>query len=32
VQVTRGLRAGDQVILNPPKGLKDGSRVKIAEK
>lgn len=32
VQVTRGLQAGDKVVLNPPKGLKDGSRVKIAEK
>ena len=32
VQVTRGLQAGDRVVLNPPKGLKDGSRVKIAEK
>jgi len=32
VQVTRGLQAGNKVVLNPPKGLKDGSRVKIAEK
>ena len=32
VQVTRGLQAGDRVVLNPPKGLKNGSRVKIAEK
>jgi multidrug efflux pump subunit AcrA (membrane-fusion protein) len=32
VQVTRGLQAGDKVVLNPPKGLKDGSRVRIAEK
>ena len=32
VQVTRGLQAGDKVVLNPPKGLKNGSRVKIAEK
>jgi RND family efflux transporter MFP subunit len=32
VQVTRGLQVGDKVVLNPPKGLKDGSRVKIAEK
>jgi RND family efflux transporter MFP subunit len=32
VQITRGLQAGDKVALNPPKGLKDGSRVKIAEK
>lgn len=32
VQITRGLQAGDKVVLNPPKGLKNGSRVKIAEK
>jgi HlyD family secretion protein len=32
VQVTRGLQAGDKVVLNPPKGLKDGSRVKVADK
>ena len=32
VQVTRGLQAGDRVVLNPPKGLKNGNRVKIAEK
>ncbi len=32
VQVSRGLQAGDKVILNPPKGLKDGNRVKVAEK
>jgi RND family efflux transporter MFP subunit len=32
VQVVRGLQPGDKVVLNPPKGLKDGSRVKVAEK
>jgi len=32
VQVIRGLQAGDKVVLNPPKGLKNGSRIKIAEK
>jgi RND family efflux transporter MFP subunit len=30
--VTGGVRAGDRVVLNPPKGLKSGSRVKQAEK
>ena len=32
VQITQGLQAGERVVLNPPQGLKDGSRVKIAEK
>lgn len=32
VEITSGLKAGDKVVLNPPKGLKDGSRVKVAEK
>ena len=30
--VTGGVKAGDRVVLNPPKGLKAGSRVKQAEK
>ncbi|HET6490121.1 MAG TPA: efflux RND transporter periplasmic adaptor subunit [Syntrophales bacterium] len=30
--VTGGVKAGDRVVLNPPKGLKSGSRVKQAEK
>ncbi len=30
--VTSGVKAGDRVVLNPPKGLKSGSRVKQAEK
>ena len=30
--VTGGVKAGDRVVLNPPKGLKTGSRVKQAEK
>jgi RND family efflux transporter MFP subunit len=30
--VTDGVKAGDRVVLNPPKGLKTGSRVKQAEK
>jgi multidrug efflux pump subunit AcrA (membrane-fusion protein) len=32
VEITSGLKAGDKVVLNPPKGLKDGTRVKVAEK
>ena len=30
--VTGGVKAGDRVVLNPPRGLKSGSRVKQAEK
>ena len=30
--VTGGVKAGDRVVLNPPKGLETGSRVKQAEK
>jgi RND family efflux transporter MFP subunit len=30
--VTGGVKAGDRVVLNPPKGLKSGSRVKQTEK
>ena len=30
--VAGGVKAGDRVVLNPPKGLKSGSRVKQAEK
>ena len=32
IEITQGLQAGEKVVLNPPKGLKDGSRVKVAEK
>jgi RND family efflux transporter MFP subunit len=32
VEITSGLKAGDKVVLNPSKGLKDGNRVKVAEK
>ncbi len=32
VEIASGLKAGDKVVLNPSKGLKDGSRVKVAEK
>jgi hypothetical protein len=26
-----GLKAGDRVVVKPPKELKDGSRIKVAE-
>jgi RND family efflux transporter MFP subunit len=32
VEITSGLKAGDKVVLQPPQGLQDGSRVKVAEK
>ncbi len=32
VEVTEGLKPGDRVVINPPKGLKDGSKIKIAER
>ena len=32
VEILSGLKAGDRVVVNPPKGLKDGSRIKVAER
>lgn len=32
VEVTGGLQAGDRVILKPPGRLRDGSRIRVAEK
>src|SRR4030043_515738 len=32
MEVTEGLKPGDRVVINPPKGLKDGSKIKIAER
>jgi RND family efflux transporter MFP subunit len=32
VEILSGLKAGDRVVITPPKGLKDGSRIKIAER
>jgi RND family efflux transporter MFP subunit len=32
VEVLNGLKAGDRVVVKPPKRLQDGSRIKIAEK
>jgi multidrug efflux pump subunit AcrA (membrane-fusion protein) len=30
-RVEKGLKAGESVVLNPPKNLRDGETVKIAE-
>jgi RND family efflux transporter MFP subunit len=32
VEVKRGLKPGDRVVINPPEGLKEGSRVEIASR
>ena len=32
VEVLGGVKAGDRVVANPPKRLKDGSRIKVTEK
>jgi RND family efflux transporter MFP subunit len=32
VEILSGLKAGDRVVITPPKGLKDGSRIKVAER
>jgi RND family efflux transporter MFP subunit len=32
MEVLSGLKAGDRVVIKPPKGLKDGSRIKVAER
>jgi RND family efflux transporter MFP subunit len=32
VEVLSGVKSGDRVVVKPPKRLKDGSRIKIAEK
>jgi RND family efflux transporter MFP subunit len=31
-EVLAGLKAGERVVLNPPKGLREGSRIRIAER
>jgi len=31
VEVASGLKEGDRVVLQPPKSLQDGSRVKVKE-
>jgi RND family efflux transporter MFP subunit len=32
VEILSGLKEGDRIVIKPPKGLKDGSRIKIAER
>ncbi len=32
VEVLSGLKTGDRIVITPPKGLKDGSRIKVAER
>jgi RND family efflux transporter MFP subunit len=32
VEVLEGLKAGDRVVANPPSGLRDGSRIRTAER
>jgi RND family efflux transporter MFP subunit len=32
MEVVSGLKQGDRVVIKPPKGLKDGARIKIAER
>ena len=32
MEVTEGLKPGDRVVINPSKGLKDGSKITIAER
>jgi multidrug efflux pump subunit AcrA (membrane-fusion protein) len=32
VEVLDGVKAGDQIVLNPPSRLKNGHRIKVAEK
>ena len=31
-EILSGLKAGDRVVVTPPKGMKDGSRIKVAER
>ncbi len=32
VEILSGLKAGDRIVVTPPKGLKNGSRIKVAER
>ena len=32
MEIKAGLKPGDRVVIKPPKGLKDGSKIKIAER
>jgi RND family efflux transporter MFP subunit len=31
-EILSGLKEGDRIVIKPPKGLKDGSRIKVAER
>jgi multidrug efflux pump subunit AcrA (membrane-fusion protein) len=31
-EILSGLKAGDRIVVTPPKELKDGSRIKVAER
>jgi len=30
-EILSGLKEGDRIVINPPKALKDGSKIKVAE-
>jgi RND family efflux transporter MFP subunit len=32
MEILSGLKEGDRIVIKPPKGLKDGSRIKVAER
>ena len=32
MEIIRGLKSGDRVVINPPKGMKNGTKIKIAER
>jgi hypothetical protein len=32
VEVVSGVKAGDRLVVKPEEGLRDGSRIKVAEK
>jgi multidrug efflux pump subunit AcrA (membrane-fusion protein) len=32
MEIKAGLKPGDRIVIKPPKGLKDGSKIKIAER
>ena len=32
IEIISGLKSGDRVVINPPKGMKNGTKIKIAEK
>jgi multidrug efflux pump subunit AcrA (membrane-fusion protein) len=32
IEIISGLKSGDRVVINPPKGMKNGTKIKIAER